>query len=110
MQNPDRQQAQPPYQSWQQPYVHKFPQNNASGPAHPAQVNNPSAAPEDKPQKGRRRKAKKEKQGKQRGTSVKLSVTWFILGLIGLGTVLVQLARYVIIPLLVQLYDATGGA
>ena len=104
MQNPDR---QPAYPSRQQPYVHKFPQNNAYGPVPSAPVNPPPV--DDEPKKGRRRN-RKDKKDKARPVSVKLSVAWFILGLIGLGTVLVQLARYVIIPLLVQLYSATGGA
>lgn len=56
---------------------------------------------EEKEQKGKQ-KSKQEKRS--RSLSVKFSVMWVVFGLIGIGTVLVQTARYVVIPLLVHFF------
>lgn len=62
-------------------------------------VGEQEASPEKEPKD--KRKSRKERQPRR---SLKLSAMWFVFGLIGLATVLVQTARYVVIPLLVHFF------
>ncbi len=88
--------------------VHRFPQNNAQGwqpqgnYGYQPAFQQPTPAPLSKREQ---RKIKRERKHRRRSPLI-----WNVLALIGLGTVLVQLARYVIIPLLVYLNVLTGGA
>ena len=57
-----------------------------------------------KKKSARKTKAEKAGEKEKKPFVLKLSVFWLIFGLIGIATVLVQLARYVVIPLLVKFF------
>lgn len=66
-----------------------------------------AAEPAKPLKKQRKRKQRKEKSSV---TIIRFSLVWNLLAVIGLITVILTLARYVVIPLLVYLYGLTGGA
>lgn len=90
----------------QQP-VYRFPQNQPAKDWQ-AQPNIPQSTREEvhlSPREQRR-----VDRAHRKGHKRRFSLLWNMLAVIGLITVLVQLARYVVIPLLVYLNVLTGGA
>ena len=51
----------------------------------------------------------KNQQKKRRGVHISLSVSWFIFGVIGIITVIIQACRYLIFPLLDYLNQLASG-
>ena len=94
-----------PDQSQQQP-VYRFPQNQTAHGWQPQQTF-PAAAYEDVElsHKDRRELTKKHIRPRKR----RLSLLWNLLAVIGLMTVCIQAARYIVIPLLVYLNTLSGG-
>lgn len=91
----------------QQQPVYRFPQNQPARGWQPQQsFNHEDQQPveEDNPPKRQRRSEKKEKKKRRR-----VFTWWNLFAVIGMVTVLVQLARYVVIPLLVYLNVLAGG-
>lgn len=92
-------QRQPYYPPREQP-VYRFPQNRPNQGWQPQQsFQHAAPVPENPPEE--RRKPRKHRR---------IFTWWNLFALIGIGTVLVQAARYVVIPLLVYLKVLTGGA
>lgn len=93
-------QRQPYYPPREQP-VYRFPQNRP-GQGWQPQQSFQHAAP-DAPQEEQRERRPRRKRRR-------IFTWWNLFALIGIGTVLVQAVRYLIIPLLVYLNVLTGGA
>ncbi len=84
-----------------QQIVHRFPQNQPQQGWQPQSIQ-PLPQPTD-PEAEKPRKKKRRKRHR-------FSLLWNLFALVGIGTILVQLARYVVIPLLVWVQSLTGGA
>ncbi len=99
-QEPQRRFADPAPQQ----VVHRFPQNQQNQgwqpQGYPQQPHQQPVPMEEYPRGKRRRKPRKRH----------FSLVWNALAIVGLITVLVQLARYVVVPLLVFLQGWLGGA
>lgn len=99
---PQDPQRQPYYPPREQP-VYRFPQNRPNQGWQPQQsFQHAALASENLPEERRER----HKPRKRR----RIFTWWNLFALIGIGTVLVQAARYLVIPLLVYLKVLTGGA
>lgn len=92
----------------QQQPAYRFPQNRPAQGWQP-QHTFPPVAPEEEPilsSKDQRELKKAHTRHRRRH----FSLVWNLLAVIGLITVLIQAARYIVIPLLVYLNVLTGGA
>ncbi len=104
-------QQQPYYPPREQP-VYRFPQNRPSQGWQPQQNYPPQSYPQPAPVQPVQPEAPREERGKSRRPRKRRRVfTWWnLFALIGIGTVLVEVMRYLVIPLLMQLNNLTGGA
>lgn len=91
----------------QQP-VYRFPQNQAAYGSQPQQNFHGNDTPEGPALSIKEQRALKKAH--KRARKRKFSLIWHLLALYGLITLLVQAARYVVIPLLVYLNVLAGGA
>ncbi|MBQ8555178.1 MAG: hypothetical protein IJ438_04800 [Clostridia bacterium] len=99
-----QQPTQQPGRYFNQQSVHRFPQNNAPLQGYEQQrwtqplppVKPCADCPYQKEQNKHRKRCR-------------FSIVWTIFALIGMATCFIQLARYVVIPLLVQLNILSGG-
>lgn len=93
-------QRQPYYPPREQP-VYRFPQNRPNQGWQPQQSFQQAAPDAPQEEQGERRPRRKRRR---------IFTWWNLFALIGIGTVLVQAVRYLVIPLLVYLNVLTGGA
>lgn len=92
----------------QQPPVYRFPQNRTSQGWQPQQTF-PASSVSEEPElllEGEKKQRRENKRQRKR----RFSLTWNLLAVVGLITVLIQVARFIIIPLLVYLNVLAGGA
>lgn len=94
-------QRQPYYPPREQP-VYRFPQNRPNQGWQPQQSFPEHAVPEMPQEKRAERRPPRKRR--------RIFTWWNLFALIGIGTVLVEAARYLVIPLLVYLNVLTGGA
>lgn len=100
-------QQQPYYPPREQP-VYRFPQNRPNQGWQPQQnyptpgySQQPVPIPDEAPRKERTRRPRKRRR---------VFTLWNLFALIGIGTVIVEAMRYLVIPFLIYLHQLTGGA
>lgn len=91
-----------------QPPVYRFPQNRPAQGYHPQQNFPANMPPEDAPPLSRkdRRDLNRAHKRKRR----RIFTLWNLFAVIGIVTVIVQAARYIVVPLLVYLNVLAGGS
>ncbi len=92
----------------QQQPAYRFPQNQPAQGWQPQQTF-PPASPEETPILSRKDQRELNKAHKKHHRR-RFSLIWNLLAVIGLITVIIQVARYIVIPLLVYLNVLAGGA
>ena len=106
-----QQNPQGPRFSQDQPQTfHRFPQNRQPVQGWQTQQTYPAYqyAPMEEPQLPPKEKKAVEKKHKKRRR--RIFTLWNLFAVIGIITVFIQAARYVVIPLLIYLQTLTGGA
>lgn len=89
----------------QQPPIYRFPQNQTVQGWQPQQ-NFPANMPQEEAPLSRKDKRALKRAHKRR----RIFTLWNLFAVIGMITVIVQAARYIVIPLLVHLKVLSGGA